>query len=138
MVLARVGVSGMLDGAYNYTGCNPKQVVFRRRSIRRTGSWPIVILDRLPRVQRVVTIHLLSVSYSDTCQSCNPVSVPDEGDAGYITKSEFLSLNFTDTDILSQSALIKLQESKIPSFLVSAGFRVAGETGEPEGLAGTR
>lgn len=59
MVLPRVGVGGLLHGAYNYTGCYPKQVVFRRRSIRRTGSEPIVVNDRLPRGQQVITSHLL-------------------------------------------------------------------------------
>ena len=50
---------GLLHGAYNYTGCYPRQVVFRRRSIRRTGSEPIVVNDRLPRGQQVITSHLL-------------------------------------------------------------------------------
>ena len=38
MVLPRVGVGGLLHGAYNYTGCYPRQVVFRRRSIRGNGQ----------------------------------------------------------------------------------------------------
>ena len=38
MVLPRVGVGGLLHGAYNYTGCHPRQVVFRRRSIRGNGQ----------------------------------------------------------------------------------------------------
>ena len=59
MVLPRVGVGGLLHGAYNYTGCYPRQVVFRRRSIRATGSEPTVFPDRLPRGQQVITSHLL-------------------------------------------------------------------------------
>ena len=58
-------------------GLSPQAGGFRRRSItpasvNRVSGLAQVPIERLPCVQQVLTIHLLSVSYSNTRQSFNP------------------------------------------------------------------
>jgi hypothetical protein len=58
-------------------GLSPQAGGFRRRSItpasvNRVSGLAQVPIERLPCVQQVLTIHLLSISYSNTRQSFNP------------------------------------------------------------------
>ena len=72
-------------------GLSPQAGGFRRRSItpasvNRVSGLAQVPIERLPCVQQVLTIHLLSVSYSNTRQSFNPrVPFPFQGNTQYNT-----------------------------------------------------
>ena len=70
-------------------GLAPQAGGFRRRSNRIASvglsAWLIVVNERLPCVLQVVAATCSSVSYLNTCQTCNPGSDPVASHAQYIT-----------------------------------------------------
>ena len=70
-------------------GLAPQAGGFRRRSNKPSSvglsAWLIVVNERLPCVLQVVAATCSSVSYLNTCQTCNPGSDPVASHAQYIT-----------------------------------------------------
>ena len=70
-------------------GLAPQAGGFRRRPNKPSSvglsAWLIVVVGRLPCVLQVVAATCSSVSYPNTCQTCNPGSDPVASHAQYIT-----------------------------------------------------
>ena len=90
-------------------GLAPQAGGFRRRSNRIASvglsAWLIVVNERLPCVLQVVAATCSSVSYLNTCQTCNPGSDPVASHAQYITNRKHRSPHSRDTESSNERGL---------------------------------
>ena len=100
-------------------GLAPQAGGFRRRSNRIASvglsAWLIVVNERLPCVLQVVAATCSSVSYLNTCQTCNPGSDPVASHAQYIT-NRIHGNAFGDTEAAGEKTSSKHPAPRISTY----------------------